>query len=100
MLHFARSSAEAGGVFPDGEGATYVEAIDKTDALIDGFQSPLGMEALATVDWLLSHEKAEPTVEGIRKALNRWPTPGAAERKQKLLRKQAVAGGGAAPAGN
>ncbi len=27
-------------------------AIKATDELIDGFQSPLGMEALATVDWL------------------------------------------------
>jgi hypothetical protein len=43
------------------------------------------MEALATVDWLLSREHAQPTVYGIRKALNNWPTPGAAERKQRLF---------------
>jgi hypothetical protein len=35
------------------EAQEYVPALEATDALIDGFQSPLGMEALATVDWLL-----------------------------------------------
>jgi O-acetyl-ADP-ribose deacetylase (regulator of RNase III) len=68
------------------DAAAYVEAIDKTDALIDGFQSPLGMEALATVDWLLTREQAEASVAGIRKALQAWRGgPAAAERKQKLF---------------
>ncbi len=67
------------------EGAAFGEAIEATDALIDGFQSPLGMEALATVDWLLEREGAAASVEGIREALGRWPTPGAAERKQRLF---------------
>ena len=66
-------------------GAVYVEAIERTDALIDGFQSPLGMEALATVDWLLTRENAEPTLAGVREALSRWPVPGSAERKQRLF---------------
>jgi O-acetyl-ADP-ribose deacetylase (regulator of RNase III) len=64
--------------FRGAEGAAFAEAVDATDALIDGFQSPLGMETLATVDWLL-------TVPAIRAALDRWPTPGAAERKQRLF---------------
>lgn len=86
VLHFAPDHQhKLAAYFRTSDGAAYVEAIDKTDALIDGFQSPLGMEALATVDWLLSQEKAESTVEGIREALNRWPTPGAAERKQRLF---------------
>jgi O-acetyl-ADP-ribose deacetylase (regulator of RNase III) len=86
VLHFAPDhQAKLPAYFRTAEGAAYVEGIEKTDALIDGFQSPLGMEALATVDWLLTRENAEPTVEGIRDALNRWPTPGAAERKQRLF---------------
>jgi O-acetyl-ADP-ribose deacetylase (regulator of RNase III) len=86
VLHFAPDhQAKLAAYFRIAEGAAYVEAIEKTDALIDGFQSPLGMEAMATVDWLLTRENAEPTVEGIRAALNRWPTPGAAERKQRLF---------------
>jgi len=67
------------------EAAAFSEAIHRTDALIDGFQSPLGMETLATVGWLLEHGKPERTVTGIRSALNQWPTPGASERKQRLF---------------
>ena len=62
----------------------HVEAVTKTDDLIDGFQSPLGMEALASVDWLLARERAEPTLPGVRAALTCWPG-GAGERKQKLF---------------
>ena len=72
--------------FATSEGAPFVEAVNKTDELIDEFQTPLGMEALATVDWLMVREKAEPTVAGIRKALNGWPAgPSAAQRKQVLF---------------
>jgi O-acetyl-ADP-ribose deacetylase (regulator of RNase III) len=66
------------------EGAAYVEVISKTDELIDGFQSPLGMELLATVDWLITEEHVEPTLSEIRRALDHWPD-GAGERKQRLF---------------
>lgn len=73
--------------FTTSEGERFVEAVDATDALIDGFQSPLGMEVLATVDWLISREQAEATLHGIRKGLDCWPAgPAAAERKQRLFR--------------
>jgi O-acetyl-ADP-ribose deacetylase (regulator of RNase III) len=65
---------------------TYLPALEATDALIDGFQSPLGMEALATVDWLISRENAEPTLAGIRQGIRNWPA-GAdhAQRKERLF---------------
>lgn len=68
------------------EAILFAEAVEQTDALIEGFQSPLGMEALATVDWMLLREGAEPTLEGVKQALGRWPHgAAAAERKQKLF---------------
>ena len=68
------------------EAGVYAGAIERTDALIDGFQSPLGMEALATVDWLIHKEDAEPTLAGVKLALGRWPDGAeAAARKQKLF---------------
>lgn len=86
VLHFAPDHADKlAAYFRASEGAMYLEAIERTDALIDGFQSPLGMEALATVGWLLDQEGIEPTVEAVRNGINRWPTPGAAERKQRLF---------------
>jgi O-acetyl-ADP-ribose deacetylase (regulator of RNase III) len=72
--------------FATSEGAPFVEAVNRTDELIDGFQSPLGMEALATVDWMLQRENAEPTLSGIREALHRWPAgEEAAARKERLF---------------
>ena len=68
------------------EAGVYAGAIERTDALIDGFQSPLGMEALATVDWLVEKEGAEPTLAGVRRALGQWPDGAeAAARKLKLF---------------
>jgi hypothetical protein len=69
-----------------GEAKMYLPALETTDALIDGFQSPLGMEALATVDWLICREGAEPTLAGIRAGLMNWPAgQSAAQRKSKLF---------------
>lgn len=56
-----------------GEAKVYREALEATTALIDGFESPLGMELLATVDWLLHREGASPTVESVRAGLLAWP---------------------------
>lgn len=68
------------------EARVFLPALEATDKLIDGFQSPLGMEALATVDWLVSREKANPTLEGVRDGLRRWPAgEDAARRKEKLF---------------
>jgi O-acetyl-ADP-ribose deacetylase (regulator of RNase III) len=61
-------------------------ALDATTKLIDGFESPLGMELLATVDWLLEREHVEPTIAAIRSGLKQWPAgTAAAERKLRLL---------------
>jgi O-acetyl-ADP-ribose deacetylase (regulator of RNase III) len=60
--------------------------LDRTAALIDGFESPLGMELLATVDWLIDREHCEANVPSIRAGLSRWPAgPEAAERKLRLF---------------
>jgi len=64
----------------------YVPALEATDALIDGFQSPLGMEALATVDWLIAREGVKPTLDDVRAGLRQWPAgDGAASRKLRLF---------------
>ena len=68
------------------EARDYLPALEATDALIDGFQSPLGMEALATVDWLVSREGVTPEVPAVRRGLENWPAgPGAAQRKMNLF---------------
>ena len=68
------------------EAMPYSAALERTAEQIDGFQSPLGMELLATVDWLSSREGAEADVSSVRSALARWPAGrDAAERKQRLF---------------
>ncbi len=60
--------------------------LDRTAERIDGFESPLGMELLATVDWLIEREDCSRSLSSIREGLSRWPAgPLAAERKQKLF---------------
>jgi hypothetical protein len=64
------------------EARPFLPALEQTAALIDGFESPLGMELLATVDWLVAKQDVEPTVESLREAMAAWPAgPAAARRK-------------------
>lgn len=63
-----------------------LEVLDRTAELIDGFESPLGMELLATVDWLIARENCEATLPAIRDGLSQWPAgPAAAERKLRIF---------------
>jgi hypothetical protein len=78
--------SEVPGYLETEEVRPFREALADTAAIIEGFESPLGRELLATVDWLVTREHAEPTVEGIRQALARWPgVEGAGERKARIF---------------
>jgi len=73
------------------EAKPYMDALESTANLIDGFESPFGMELLATVDWLLHRERVEPSIPAIREALGNWSAgAGAAARKSKLFDDQAI----------
>lgn len=71
------------------EAKDYEAALAFTEKLIDGFESPFGMELLATVDWLLYKEGVQPTVQAVRAGLQQWPA-GAAERKNRLFDDRAI----------
>lgn len=62
----------------------FVPALERVAVRIDGFESPLGLELLATVDWLLEREQCAPNVEALRTGLRAWPD-GAGERKLRIL---------------
>jgi hypothetical protein len=73
------------------EAKAYLPALEATANLIDGFESPFGMELLATVDWLLARDGVEPTVPALREGLRHWSGgPGAAARKDKLFDDKAL----------
>jgi O-acetyl-ADP-ribose deacetylase (regulator of RNase III) len=66
-------------------------ALEATVRLIDGFESPFGMELLATVDWLLTRDGVQACVPALRKGLRRWGGGGdAAARKDKLFDDKAL----------
>lgn len=66
-----------------GEGKEYLPALEWASKVIDGFESPLGMELLATVDWLLQKECTDRNVEAVRTALSSW-ADGASAGARKL----------------
>ena len=87
----ARRDAVTGYLEGD-EARAYLPALDATTRIIDGFESPLGMELLATVDWLLHEEGCAPTVPALRAALAEWPGGSdAGERKLRLFDERRLA---------
>ena len=74
-----------------GEGKEYAEVLEWTSVVIDGFESPLGMELLATVDWLVEKEGIEPSIAGIRQGLVNWQGgSGAGQRKLRILNERLI----------
>lgn len=68
------------------EARRFEEALERTSALIDGFESPLGMELLATVDWLIHRHGINPRVSDVLEGLRNWPGgKEAADRKLRLF---------------
>lgn len=73
------------------EAKDYTQALETTAALIDGFESPFGMELLATVDWLLDRERVAPTVPALREGVRHWRGGAdAAARKDRLFDDRAL----------
>jgi len=72
--------------FKSREAQPYIGVIERTDALIDGFQNPVGMEALATVDWLISENGSDAKLDAIKQGVRNWPAgPRHAKRKEQLF---------------
>jgi O-acetyl-ADP-ribose deacetylase (regulator of RNase III) len=65
---------------------TYLPALEATAKLIDGYESPLGMELLSTVDWLIHEGGYVADLSSIRQGIAHWPGgKKAIERKQHLF---------------
>lgn len=65
------------------EAKEYSAALTETSKLIDGFESPLSMELISTVDWLVNHDSVDPTLDAIKLKLKTW-TGGEAAGQRKL----------------
>jgi len=61
-------------------------ALDLASEIIDGFESPHGMELLATVDWLNRRAGIAMNVDSMWAGIRCWPGPdGAAQRKSRAF---------------
>lgn len=86
VIWFDEGKREKVASYLGSEAKKYAPILDETSILIDGFESPLGMELLATVDWLLRKEEVEGSVESVKGGLHSWPGgPNAGRRKLKLF---------------
>lgn len=72
------------------EAKVYKEALEDTTALIEGFESPYGMELLSTVDWLITWEGVDRTSKAVIDGLKAWPVSEAAQRKVKLFNERSI----------
>ena len=64
------------------DASPYRPALDLASDVIDGFQSPHGLELLATIDWLHGKNRVPLETDAMIVAIASWPGPeGAAERK-------------------
>lgn len=92
VIHFDDSKRDKVSVYltsPDVK--AFRPALEKTSELIDGFESPLGLELLSTVDWLVSQASVEPNVRAVRQRLANWPGGKAAgERKLRMFEDRTI----------
>lgn len=68
-------------------------ALELASQVIAGFESPFGMELLASVDWLLSREGVVPEVSKLLEGLANWPADdaaGAGKRKSEIFDERSV----------
>jgi O-acetyl-ADP-ribose deacetylase (regulator of RNase III) len=75
--------------FLEGHAETSRESLRRMDRvadLIQGFESPYGMELLATVHWAATHDKASHAgLDGVRRTVEKWNP-----RKRKLMRPEHI----------
>lgn len=90
VIWFEDSRREYLQAYLNSEAKQYLPALEATAALIDGFESPFGMELLATVDWLIFKEGMSLTIPSIRTGLQHWHSQAAADRKDRLFNDKAL----------
>jgi len=73
VIWFNDAKRDALTTYLNSECKEWLPALNKTVRLIDGFESPYGVELLATVDWLISRESVEPNTDSLREGLQHWP---------------------------
>ena len=82
----ADASAEAEGFIAHQEHRALAERVARVGRLIEGYQSPYGMELLSSVHWVATHEPETHSLDDAICAIGRWN-----DRKRALMRPEHVA---------
>ncbi len=86
VIYFNDEQKQQVSLYLKTQAKAYLSALDHATRIIEGFESPFGMELLATVDWLLVKDGCEPTLESIKTGLTHWSAGKHwADRKLKLF---------------
>lgn len=86
LIWFDETKKDRVHAFLNSEAKHYSGVLEWASFTVDGFESPLGMELLATVDWLIEVEGVAPSHDDVTAALQYWPGgPEAAHRKQRIF---------------
>lgn len=71
-LSLVPGAVEEATLFLNAHAATHAR-LDRTEALVEGFETPYGLELLSTVHWVATQEGAA-SVQEITEAVHRWNT--------------------------
>jgi len=86
VIAFNDSKKERVAAYLKSQASQYLTALERVSARIEGFESPLGLELLASVDWLITREHRKPELHDIKAGLREWPGgPDAGARKLRLF---------------
>ena len=86
VIAFDDSKRERVDLYLKTEAGEYLPALKRASETIEGFESPLGMELLSTVDWLLCRDGRRAELGDIRAGLAEWPGgAGSGERKLRIF---------------
>jgi len=92
VIWYNQEKTEQISIYLKTEAKEYLPILDKASRLIDGFESPFGLELLATVDWIINKMESEPTVNSIKEYLAKWPAGERwANRKLSLFDEKSIA---------
>lgn len=76
----ANALREADVFLAEGSHKGLAHRVERVERLIDGFQSPYGMELLATVHWVATHEQRANDFTNVLNAVRSWNS-----RKEKIM---------------
>lgn len=86
IIRFNDAKKDKLSVYLNSDAKCFTPSLDKALDVIEGFESPYGLELLSTVDWVISQQGCQPALASVRMAIDHWPAGAEwAARKQRIF---------------